>query len=34
MTPAPESQVRVELGGSQPPLNMVMCDGLTTNGEI
>jgi glutamine synthetase len=34
MTPAPESQVRVELGDGQPPLNMVMCDGLTTEGEV
>src|SRR5262249_27728240 len=34
MTPAPESQVRVTLGEGQPPLNLVMCDGLTTAGEV
>ena len=34
MTPAPESEVRVELGDEQSPLHLVMCDGLTTDGEV
>ena len=34
MTPAPETQIRVDVGGGQPPLAMVLCDGLTTDGSV
>ncbi|HTO83513.1 MAG TPA: glutamine synthetase family protein [Methylomirabilota bacterium] len=34
MTPVPETQIRVDVGGGQPPLNMVLCDGLTTDGAV
>jgi len=33
MTPAPETEIKVDVDGS-PPLNMVLCDGLTAAGDI
>ena len=34
MTPAPDTEIHVDVGAAQPPLNMVLCDGLTADGDV
>src|SRR5262245_41891403 len=34
MTPAPETEVRVDVWPGQLALNFVLCDGLTTEGAV